>query len=104
MAFLLLTFSNNSLPMVNSMRLRRGSLQKSNTGVLKPNESIIQKPLNTNVVMEQLDSIQSGKPVFYPGVLKIVISSGFMALNNIKLRVERTFSMPVHRLHINAII
>ncbi|XP_052557385.1 transcription factor TFIIIB component B'' homolog isoform X2 [Tympanuchus pallidicinctus] len=51
--------SNNSLPMVNSMRLRRGSLQKSNTGVLKSNESIIQKPLNTNVVMEQLDSIQS---------------------------------------------
>ncbi|XP_031460644.1 transcription factor TFIIIB component B'' homolog isoform X2 [Phasianus colchicus] len=53
--------SNNSLPMVNSMRLRRGSLQKSNpnTGVLKSNESVIQKPLNTNIVMEQLDSIQS---------------------------------------------
>lgn len=74
MAFLLLTFSNNSLPMVNSMRLRRGSLQKSNpnTEVLRSNESVIQKPLNTNVVMEQLDSIQSGKPVSYPGVLKIV--------------------------------
>ncbi|XP_004949688.2 transcription factor TFIIIB component B'' homolog isoform X3 [Gallus gallus] len=52
---------NSSLPMVNSMTLRRGSLQKSNpnTGVLKSNESVIQNPLNTNVVMEQLDSIQS---------------------------------------------
>lgn len=87
MAFLLLTFRNSSLPMVNSMTLRRGSLQKSNpnTGVLKSNESVIQNPLNTNVVMEQLDSIQSGKPVCYPGVLNIVSSSGFMALYNIKL-------------------
>ncbi|POI30627.1 hypothetical protein CIB84_005623, partial [Bambusicola thoracicus] len=52
---------NSSLPMVNSMTLRRGILQKSNpkTGVLRSNESVIQKPLNTNVVMEQLDSVQS---------------------------------------------
>ncbi|XP_021236302.1 transcription factor TFIIIB component B'' homolog [Numida meleagris] len=48
--------SNSSLPIVSSMRPKRCELQESNpnTGVLKSNESVIQKPLNTNVVTEQL--------------------------------------------------
>ncbi|NXL91385.1 BDP1 factor, partial [Alectura lathami] len=53
--------SDSSLPMVSSVRLRRGRLlnPKPDFGVLKPNENVIQKPLNTNVVMEQVDQIQS---------------------------------------------
>lgn len=57
--------------MVNQ-RLRRSRLLKPqpNLGVLRSNENILQEPLNTNVVVEQLDQVQSGKPVSYPRVLK----------------------------------
>lgn len=57
--------------MVNQ-RLRRDRLLKpqSNLGVLRSNENILQEPLNTNVVVEQLDQVQSGKPISYPRVLK----------------------------------
>lgn len=70
MAFLF-TCSNSPLPMVNQ-RLRRSRLLKPqpNLGVLRSNENILQEPLNTNVVVEQLDQVQSGKPVSYPRVLK----------------------------------
>ncbi|KAM9168012.1 transcription factor TFIIIB component B'' homolog isoform 6-T6 [Mergus octosetaceus] len=52
--------SNSPLPMVNQ-RLRRGRLLKPqpNLGVLRSNENILQEPLNTNVVVEQLDQVQS---------------------------------------------
>ncbi|XP_068523634.1 transcription factor TFIIIB component B'' homolog isoform X2 [Anas acuta] len=52
--------SNSPLPMVNQ-RLRRDRLLKpqSNLGVLRSNENILQEPLNTNVVVEQLDQVQS---------------------------------------------
>lgn len=70
MAFLF-NCSNSPLSMVNQ-RLRRDRLLKpqSNLGVLRSNENILQEPLNTNVVVEQLDQIQSGKPISYPRVLK----------------------------------
>ncbi|XP_035165086.1 transcription factor TFIIIB component B'' homolog isoform X4 [Oxyura jamaicensis] len=53
--------SNSSLPMVNNRRLRRGRLLKPqpNFGVLRSDENIPQKPLNANVVVEQLDQVQS---------------------------------------------
>ncbi|XP_047907311.2 transcription factor TFIIIB component B'' homolog isoform X1 [Anser cygnoides] len=52
--------SNSSLPVVNR-KLRRGRLPKPqpNFGVLRSNENILQKQLNTNVVVEQLDQVQS---------------------------------------------
>ncbi|XP_075303413.1 transcription factor TFIIIB component B'' homolog isoform X4 [Opisthocomus hoazin] len=53
--------SDSSLSTVNSVRLTRGSLLKPETDfeVLRSNESIIQKPLNTNVLVEQLEQVQS---------------------------------------------
>ncbi|NXI70244.1 BDP1 factor, partial [Anseranas semipalmata] len=53
--------SDSSLPVVNSMRLRRGGLLKPqpNLGVLRPDENILQKSSNANVVVEQLDQVQS---------------------------------------------
>ncbi|NXH73882.1 BDP1 factor, partial [Hydrobates tethys] len=53
--------SDSSLPMVNSMRLTRGRLLKPEPDfrVLRPNENIIQKSLNTNVLVEQLEQVQS---------------------------------------------
>ncbi|NXC39687.1 BDP1 factor, partial [Penelope pileata] len=53
--------SGSSLSVVSSVRLERGRLlkPKPNFGVLKSNENVIQKPLNTTVVMEQLDQVQS---------------------------------------------
>ncbi|XP_075597255.1 transcription factor TFIIIB component B'' homolog isoform X2 [Balearica regulorum gibbericeps] len=51
----------SSLPMVNSMRLTGGRLLKPEPhfGVLRSNENIIQKSLNTNVLVEQLEQVQS---------------------------------------------
>ncbi|NWX39166.1 BDP1 factor, partial [Steatornis caripensis] len=53
--------SDSSLPMVNSMRLTRGRLLTLQTdfGVLRSSENIIQKSLNTNVLVEQLKQVQS---------------------------------------------
>ncbi|KAM6105125.1 transcription factor TFIIIB component B'' homolog [Pterocles gutturalis] len=53
--------SDSSLPMVNSMRLTRGRLLKPEPdfGVLRSNENIIQKSLNTNVLVEQLEQVPS---------------------------------------------
>ncbi|XP_076219089.1 transcription factor TFIIIB component B'' homolog isoform X2 [Aptenodytes patagonicus] len=53
--------SDSSLPTVNSMRLTRGRLLKPEPdfGVLRSNENIIQKSLNTNVLVEQLEQVQS---------------------------------------------
>ncbi|KAM6187079.1 transcription factor TFIIIB component B'' homolog isoform 2-T2 [Sarcoramphus papa] len=53
--------SDSSMPMVNSMRLTRGRLLKPEPafGVLRSNESIIQKSLNTNVLVEQLEQVHS---------------------------------------------
>jgi len=87
MAFFLFACSDSSLSTVNSVRLTRGSLLKPETDfeVLRSNESIIQKPLNTNVLVEQLEQVQSGKPVSYPRVLKMVSSDGYVSLYEIKL-------------------
>ncbi|KAM6109364.1 transcription factor TFIIIB component B'' homolog isoform 2-T2 [Phoenicopterus ruber ruber] len=53
--------SDSSLPTVNSMRLTRGRFLKPEPdfGVLRSNEDIIQKSLNTNVLVEQLEQVQS---------------------------------------------
>ncbi|XP_074994080.1 transcription factor TFIIIB component B'' homolog isoform X11 [Calonectris borealis] len=53
--------SDSSLPTVNSMRLTRGELLKPEPdfGVLRSNENIIQKSLNTNALVEQLEQVQS---------------------------------------------
>lgn len=87
MAIFLFTCSDSSLPTANSMRLTRGRLLKPEPdfGVLRSNENIIQKSLNTNVLVEQLEQVQSGKPVSYPSVLKMVSSDGFTSLYEIKL-------------------
>lgn len=72
MAFFLFTCSDSSLPTVNSVRLTRGRLLKPEPafGVLRSNENVIQESLNTNVPVEQLEQVESGKPVSYPRVLK----------------------------------
>ncbi|NXT28319.1 BDP1 factor, partial [Syrrhaptes paradoxus] len=51
--------SDSSLPMVNSMRLTTGRLLKPEPdfGVLRSHENIIQKSLNTNVLVEQLEQV-----------------------------------------------
>ncbi|XP_054665457.1 transcription factor TFIIIB component B'' homolog isoform X2 [Grus americana] len=51
----------SSLPVVNSMTLTGGRLLKPepDVGVLRSNENIIQKSLNTNVLVEQLEQVQS---------------------------------------------
>ncbi|KAM6363800.1 transcription factor TFIIIB component B'' homolog [Pluvialis apricaria] len=53
--------SDSSLPTVNTMRLMGGTLLKPEPdfGVLRSNENIIQKSLNTNVLVEQLEQVQS---------------------------------------------
>ncbi|KAM9214235.1 LOW QUALITY PROTEIN: transcription factor TFIIIB component B'' homolog [Leptosomus discolor] len=53
--------SDSSLPMVNSMRLTGGRLLKPEPaiGVLRSNENVIQKSLNTNVLVEQLEQVQN---------------------------------------------
>lgn len=43
------------------------------SGVLRSNKDIMQEILNTNVLVEQLEQIQTGKPVSYLGALKMVI-------------------------------
>ncbi|NXU50167.1 BDP1 factor, partial [Turnix velox] len=48
--------SNNSLPEANSMGLTRGTPE---FGLLRSNENIIQKSLNTNVPVEQLEQVQT---------------------------------------------
>ncbi|XP_015705455.1 transcription factor TFIIIB component B'' homolog isoform X2 [Coturnix japonica] len=53
------TDASGSLPLVNSERPRSPQKSDPNSGVLKSNESVIQKPLSMNVVMEQLNSVQS---------------------------------------------
>ncbi|XP_030325835.1 transcription factor TFIIIB component B'' homolog isoform X2 [Strigops habroptila] len=53
--------SGSSLPTVNSVRLTQGRLLEPEPafGVLRSNENISQKSLNTNVLVEQLEQIQS---------------------------------------------
>ncbi|KAM6034928.1 transcription factor TFIIIB component B'' homolog isoform 2-T2 [Theristicus caerulescens] len=52
--------SDSSFPMVNSVTLARGSLKpEPDFGVLRSSENIIQKSLNTNVLVEQLEQVQS---------------------------------------------
>ncbi|XP_068279428.1 transcription factor TFIIIB component B'' homolog isoform X2 [Nyctibius grandis] len=53
--------SDNSLPTVNSMRLTRDRLLKPEPdfGVLRSSENIIQKSLNTDVPVEQLEQVES---------------------------------------------
>ncbi|NXN67036.1 BDP1 factor, partial [Himantopus himantopus] len=53
--------SDSSLPTVNATRLTRGRILKPETdfGVLRSNENIVQKSLNTNVLVEQLEQVQS---------------------------------------------
>ncbi|KAM9262983.1 transcription factor TFIIIB component B'' homolog isoform 3-T3 [Morus bassanus] len=53
--------SDSCLPIVNSMRLTRGRLLKPEPdfGVLWSNENIMQKSFNANVLMEQLEQVQS---------------------------------------------
>ncbi|XP_055554932.1 transcription factor TFIIIB component B'' homolog isoform X3 [Falco cherrug] len=53
--------SDSSLPMVNSMRLTKDGHLKLEPafGVLRSDENVIQKPFNTNVLVEQLEQVQS---------------------------------------------
>ncbi|XP_075582074.1 transcription factor TFIIIB component B'' homolog isoform X2 [Pelecanus crispus] len=53
--------SDSSLPAVNSVRLTRGGLLKPEPdfGVLRSNENVTQKSLNTNVFVEELEQVQS---------------------------------------------
>ncbi|XP_068780502.1 transcription factor TFIIIB component B'' homolog isoform X3 [Struthio camelus] len=55
------TSSDSSMPMVNSLRLTRGRLLKPEPdfGVLRSNKNIIQKPVNANVLVEELEQVQS---------------------------------------------
>ncbi|XP_026722286.1 transcription factor TFIIIB component B'' homolog [Athene cunicularia] len=57
--------SDNSLPTVNSMRLTTGRLLKPEPpfGVLRSNENIIHRSLNTAVPVEQLEQVQSESTV-----------------------------------------
>ncbi|KAM6289373.1 transcription factor TFIIIB component B'' homolog [Aegotheles albertisi] len=49
----------SSLPMVNSMRLTTVLKPEPDFGVLRSNEIVIQQPLNTNILVEQLEQVQS---------------------------------------------
>ncbi|XP_062455759.1 transcription factor TFIIIB component B'' homolog isoform X2 [Rhea pennata] len=53
--------SDSSVPMVNSTRLTRGRLLKSEPGfgVLRSNKNTMQKPVNTNVLVEEVEEVQS---------------------------------------------
>lgn len=75
MAFFLFTCSDSSLPAVSSVRLTRSGLLDPEPafGVLTSNDNIIQKSLTTNILVEQPEQIQSGKPTFYPGVNNFVV-------------------------------
>ncbi|KAM9368019.1 transcription factor TFIIIB component B'' homolog [Phaethornis superciliosus] len=55
---------NSSLPMVNSTRPTRGKLMQPepDLGVLQCHEIVIQKSLNTNVPVEQLEQVESKSP------------------------------------------
>lgn len=99
MAFFLFTCSDSSFPTVNSMRLTRGRHLKPEPafGVLRSNENIIQESLNTNVPVEQIEQVESGKPVSYPRVLKMVSSGGFTSLHEMKLSWKSSPSVHVHR-------
>lgn len=69
------------------MRLTSSRLPRPepDLGVLRSNENIIQKSLNTNIFVEQPEQVQSGKPVSYPRVLKMVYSDVFTSLYEMKL-------------------
>lgn len=59
---------DSALPAVNSVRLTGGRHLRPEPacGVLRSNENIIQESSNTNVLVEQLEQVQSGKPIFLP--------------------------------------
>lgn len=61
--------------MVNSVRLTGGGhLEPEPTSaILRSSENIMQEIVNANILVEQLEQIQSGKPVSYPRALKMVI-------------------------------
>lgn len=87
MAFLVFPCSDSSLPTVNSMRPTSSRLLRPepDLGVLRSNENIIQKTFNTDILVEQPEQVQSGKPVSYPRVLKMAYSDVFTSLYEMKL-------------------
>ncbi|XP_067172521.1 transcription factor TFIIIB component B'' homolog isoform X2 [Apteryx mantelli] len=53
--------SDSSVPLVNSIRLTRGRLLKPEPDFreLRSNKNVIQKPVNTNILVEELEQVQS---------------------------------------------
>lgn len=83
--FFAFTCSGSSLPVVNRIRLTGdGHLEPEPTsGILTSNENIMQEILNPNLLVEQLEQIQTGKPVSYPRVLKQLFSR-FTSIHEMK--------------------
>lgn len=87
MVFFVFTRSDSTLPTVDSVRLTGGRHLRPEppSVVLRSDENIIQDSFNTNVLVEQLEQVQSGKPISYPRVLKMASSDGFTSLYEMKL-------------------
>lgn len=71
--------------MVNSRRLTGGGhLEPEPTsGISRSNENLIEEILNSNLLVEQLEQIQTGKPVSYPRALKWLFDR-FTSIHEIK--------------------